>query len=75
MEIKILIADDHSMVREGIKQLLELDPEFKVIGQARDGKECLDLLEECTPDIHRSFPKSISYAFNVSHTRSCLRSY
>ena len=31
MEIKILIADDHSMVREGIKQLLELDPEFKVI--------------------------------------------
>ncbi len=51
MEIKILIADDHSMVREGIKQLLELDPEFKVIGQARDGKECLDLLEECTPDI------------------------
>ena len=46
MEIKILIADDHSMVREGIKQLLELDPEFKVIGQARDGKECLDLLED-----------------------------
>lgn len=51
MEIKILIADDHSMIREGIKQLLELDPEFKVIGQASDGEECLSLLEECTPDV------------------------
>lgn len=51
MEIKILIADDHSMIREGIKQLLELDSEFKVIGQASDGEECLSLLEECTPDV------------------------
>lgn len=51
MEIRILIADDHSMIREGIKQLLELDSEFKVIGQASDGEECLSLLEECTPDV------------------------
>lgn len=51
MVIKILLTDDHSMIREGIKQLLELDSKFKVIGQAGDGAECLKLLDQEQPDV------------------------
>lgn len=51
MKIKILLADDHSMIREGIKQLLELDPNFTVIGQAGDGLECIRLLSRELPDV------------------------
>lgn len=51
MAIKIVITDDHSMIREGIKQLLELDENFVVIGQAGDGIECLRLLRKEIPDI------------------------
>lgn len=51
MKIKILLADDHSMIREGIKQLLELDESFSVVGQAGDGIECMKALREEVPDI------------------------
>ena len=51
MSIKILIADDHLMVREGLKQLLELDGDIKVISEASDGLECLDLLNHIRPDV------------------------
>lgn len=51
MRIKILLADDHSMIREGIKQLLELDSQFTVIGQAGDGVECMKLLQKELPDV------------------------
>ncbi len=51
MVINIVIADDHSMIREGLKQLLELDENFKVIGQAGDGVECLRLLRKELPDV------------------------
>lgn len=51
MKIKILLADDHSMIREGIKQLLEIDSQFTVIGQAGDGIECMKLLKKELPDV------------------------
>lgn len=52
MTAKILIADDHSMIREGIKQLLELDGSIKVAAEAKDGEECIDLLErQQIPDV------------------------
>lgn len=51
MSISVMIADDHSMIREGIKQLLELGGEFKVIAEAADGVECMNKLEEMIPDI------------------------
>ena len=51
MAAKIIIADDHSMVREGIKQLLELDGDVEVIGEASDGVECLALLEKSVPQV------------------------
>ena len=46
-----MIADDHSMIREGLKQLLELDGDISVIEEACDGKDCLEKLETCHPDV------------------------
>jgi len=52
MTARIMIADDHSMIREGIKQLLELDGSIKVVAEAKDGEECIDMLErQQTPDV------------------------
>ncbi len=51
MAIKIMLADDHSLIREGIKQLLEFDGTMEVIAQAADGNECISVLSDVTPDI------------------------
>ena len=51
-KIEIIIADDHMMIREGLKQLLELDGTMKVIAEANDREECLNLLnKKIHPDI------------------------
>lgn len=49
--IHVMIADDHLMVREGIKQILELDDDIKVVAEASNGKECINLLDETKVDI------------------------
>lgn len=49
--INVVIADDHSIVREGIKQILELDGDIRVIAEAGDGKECIDILDERRTDV------------------------
>lgn len=46
-----MIADDHSLVREGIKQLLEFDGSVKVVSEASNGVECLERLEKSIPDV------------------------
>lgn len=51
MKISILIADDHSMIREGLKQLLELEQNFNVIGFANNGRKAIDKINELHPDI------------------------
>lgn len=51
MKTKVMIADDHSLVREGIKQLLEFDGSIKVISEAANGEECLEKLKEEIPDV------------------------
>lgn len=51
MPINIAIVDDHAIVREGLIQLLELDKEIKVIGQANDGAQCLELLKKHKIDV------------------------
>lgn len=51
MAVRVMIADDHSMIREGLKQLLELEGEFEVIEEACDGVECIKKLKNVTPDI------------------------
>lgn len=50
-KIKILIADDHSMVREGLKQLIELEDDIEVIAQAGDGQEAVEKIYEMNPDV------------------------
>ena len=42
MPVNILLADDHRMVREGLKQLLEMDDNINVVSEADDGYECLN---------------------------------
>lgn len=49
--IEIMIADDHSMIREGLKQLLELEGDMKVVAEASNGKECLEIIGEVRPDV------------------------
>lgn len=51
MTVKIMITDDHSMIREGLKNLLELDGDIQVIAEAVDGEDCLDKLKIFTPDV------------------------
>ncbi|MCH5259404.1 MAG: response regulator transcription factor [Lachnospiraceae bacterium] len=51
MSTKVMIADDHSLIREGIKQLLEFDGSIEVISEASNGTECLDKLEDIFPDV------------------------
>lgn len=46
-----MITDDHSLIREGLKQLLELEGDFQVIAEACDGIECMEKLKEQIPDV------------------------
>ena len=49
--IRIMVADDHPIVREGIRRLLELEEDIQVVAEAGDGREVLELLGETKPDI------------------------
>ncbi len=49
--VRILIADDHLMVREGLKQILELDGDIEVVAQADDGIQCLEQIAQADPDV------------------------
>ncbi len=51
MAVNVMITDDHSMIREGLRQLLELEGDLKVIAEACDGVECINKLETVTPDV------------------------
>lgn len=50
-QIQVVIIDDHVMVREGIKQLLEMDGDIKIIGEAGDGEEGIKIIEKTDPDV------------------------
>lgn len=49
--IKVMLADDHVLIREGIRQLLEFDGTIEVIGEVNDGEECLEKISVFMPDI------------------------
>jgi NarL family two-component system response regulator YdfI len=48
---KIFLVDDHFVVREGLKLIFETEEEYEVIGEAQDGKEALEKLEQLMPDV------------------------
>ncbi|ATB38257.1 DNA-binding response regulator [Cystobacter fuscus] len=49
--IRIVLADDHTLVREGIRSLLEFTPDLRIVGEAADGNEALRLVAELDPDV------------------------
>jgi two-component system, NarL family, response regulator NreC len=51
MPLRILIADDHAVVRDGLRAVLEQYPDLSVVGEAANGRECVQLAEEHAPDI------------------------
>jgi len=51
MTIKVLLADDHGIMRQGLKSLLEKEPDIKVIAEANDGRKALELVRQFTPDV------------------------
>lgn len=50
-EIKILIADDQTLMRDGLKTILELEDNFRVVGTAKDGEEVLEFCEKDSPNL------------------------
>ena len=50
-KIKVIIADDSDFVRDGMKIILDVDPDFEVLGSAANGKEAIELAEKEKPDI------------------------
>jgi two-component system, NarL family, response regulator LiaR len=49
--IRVLIADDHAVVRQGLRTFLELQDEIEVVGEASDGVEALELVQRTAPDV------------------------
>lgn len=50
-QVRLLLADDHRMFRQGLRELIERKTSFQVVGEARTGREVLDLVEHLQPDI------------------------
>ncbi len=49
--VRVLIADDHQLVRQGIRLLLEPAEDIQIVGEARDGYEAVELTEQLLPDV------------------------
>ena len=49
--VRILIADDHPIFRDGLRRLLESEPGFEVVGEAKDGAEAVELVRQHKPDL------------------------
>ncbi len=49
--IKVLLADDQTLIRQGIRLLLEIEPDIQVVGQAANGREALQQVESIHPDV------------------------
>jgi two-component system, NarL family, response regulator LiaR len=51
LAIRVLITDDHGVVRQGLRMFLSLDPDIQVVGEAQDGREALEMARELKPDV------------------------
>ncbi|MCP4544781.1 MAG: response regulator transcription factor [Chloroflexi bacterium] len=76
--IRILIADDHGVLRAGLRALLSAEPDLQVVGEAADGQEALSLADELCPDvvlldISMPGPNSIEIVQRLKETLSDVR--
>ena len=51
MSIKVLLVDDHAIIREGLRSLLEKQPDLEVVADADDGRRAIELVRELSPDV------------------------
>lgn len=51
MPIRLLIVDDHAVVRQGLQMFLKLDPDFEIVGEAVHGQQAIELVKSLKPDI------------------------
>ena len=49
--VTIILVDDHKLIRQGIRSLLEAQKRYEVVGEANDGREGFELIERISPDI------------------------
>jgi DNA-binding NarL/FixJ family response regulator len=49
--ITVLLAEDHAIVRQGLSALLNVDGDFHIVGEARNGREAVELVKTCRPDV------------------------
>lgn len=78
MPIRILIADDHPLLRQGIRNFLSLEPDFEIIGEAGDGEEAIAKATALQPDVlllDINMPKAngIEVAARLKETRPAIR--
>ncbi|MCF2151233.1 response regulator transcription factor [Desmonostoc muscorum LEGE 12446] len=51
MTIKVLLVDDQSLIRQGLRALLELEPDLEIVGEGENGQEAINLIAELQPDV------------------------
>ncbi len=51
VSIRLLIADDHALVRSGLRSMLEREPGIEIVGEARNGREAVELCRSSRPDL------------------------
>lgn len=51
MKIRVLVADDHAIIREGLRVMLGNQPDMEVVGEAKNGREAIQLVDEYEPDV------------------------
>jgi len=51
MSVSVMLADDHPIIRFGLRSLLQSEPDFDVIGEANDGLSAIEMMERCNPDV------------------------
>ena len=49
--IRVLLADDHKIVRQGLRSLLQSESDLEVVGEAANGRQAIDLAQQCSPDV------------------------